>query len=342
MIDISVIVPAYNAERHIGECLKSIINQSFRNIEIIIVNDGSTDNTRCVIEDFQKIDDRIISIYQKNSGPGEARNSGVKISKGKYLGFVDADDSIKEDMFFKMFNKAEKNCCDIVSCNYINKYSDSTFSNKLYLINKSQVYLNEFGIGNFIIEDVLLYRFGGEVWSKLIRAQIVKENAIVFRSYKEILGEDILFLLECLLVANKICYIDEPLYEHSILKNSLTNSNIPLMSDRLMNLIDTYIGIAKLKKQYDEIEDAIPLMVYSYVSNSIAYEKGIRNKYTVLRRISSSETFINSMEKLSNDRNVSVIKRMFAFLCKKKYFYFAAIYRRLIECGVKVKNHRSR
>ena len=94
---ISLVVPVYNCEKYVGECIESILSQDYSNIELILVNDGSKDNSKNVIEDYSKKDKRIKIINQENSGVSSARNNGMKISKGKYIGFIDADDYVEKD-----------------------------------------------------------------------------------------------------------------------------------------------------------------------------------------------------------------------------------------------------
>lgn len=114
---VSVIVPVYNAEHFIEKCIHSILNQSYKNIELILVNDGSTDNSVKICDSFAKIDNRIKLIHQANSGPSVARNNGIYNAKGKYIQFIDADDYIEENMIETLVNEMEKGL-DIVICGY--------------------------------------------------------------------------------------------------------------------------------------------------------------------------------------------------------------------------------
>ena len=91
---VSIIIPAYNCEKYIFECLESVINQTYSNLEIIIIDDGSTDNTSEICQRFEKIDNRIIYTWQENSGVSKARNKGIDLAKGKYIVFIDADDKV--------------------------------------------------------------------------------------------------------------------------------------------------------------------------------------------------------------------------------------------------------
>jgi glycosyltransferase involved in cell wall biosynthesis len=335
-MSVSIIIPAYNVENHISMCLDSLINQTLKDIEIIVVNDGSTDNTQYIIDEYKKKDSRIISIYQENLGPGEARNTGIRIAKGQYIGFSDSDDSVDENMYFELYNTAKISDSDIISCNFVQKCVDGSISHKIYNINKNKISLLEVGLANFIKEDVITYAFGSEVWSKLIRASIIKENNITFKNHKEILGEDMLFLLECLLETKSVEYVDLPLYMHTIRQGSLTNSSILNMSKRLMNLVDTFVEIAKSKKKYDLIEEAIPYLIYNYINTSIAHEKGFKNKYNSLISVCDMDIFRTSVRCLSYKKDVGRVKNIFGILCLKKHYYIVIIYRIIIQFIIKI------
>ena len=108
MIDVSIIVPIFNKERFLKDCLDSLINQTYKNIEIICINDGSTDHSLDILRDYADKDDRLIIISQENKGAGNARNTGIKIATGRYLQFLDADDFFELDMLEDMIKQADE------------------------------------------------------------------------------------------------------------------------------------------------------------------------------------------------------------------------------------------
>ena len=125
MPKISIIVPVYNVEEYIGTCLKSLVEQTLEDIEIICINDGSTDNSIRIIQYFMQNDFRIKLINTSNNGQGIARNIGIQNAKGEYIAFVDPDDWVDNDMYLKMYNQAQLLNSDIVICNYIRWFEDS-------------------------------------------------------------------------------------------------------------------------------------------------------------------------------------------------------------------------
>lgn len=117
MPEISVIVPVYNTEKYLDRCIRSIINQTFSDFELILVDDGSKDNSGFICDEWEKKDSRIKVIHQKNAGAGAARNAGLRVAKGEYIGFVDSDDWIEPQMYEVMYNAIEKYSADVGMCN---------------------------------------------------------------------------------------------------------------------------------------------------------------------------------------------------------------------------------
>ena len=115
---ISVIIPCYNVEKYIDRCMESVLNQTYRNLEIILVDDGSTDGTGEIIKKYAEHDHRIKILHQKNKGAGAARNAGMEIASGSYIGFVDSDDWIAEDMYEYLIGIIKEEDADIAACDF--------------------------------------------------------------------------------------------------------------------------------------------------------------------------------------------------------------------------------
>ena len=139
-IKISVIVPIYNVEQYLSQCLDSIINQTYTNLEIILINDGSTDNSEKICNQYKLLDPRIIVIHKTNGGLSDARNTGIKIATGDYISFVDADDFIDKNMYTILFQKINTTNADIIWYNHYNYQSSNESSifvqEKQYLLPK--------------------------------------------------------------------------------------------------------------------------------------------------------------------------------------------------------------
>ena len=132
MKKVSVIIPVYNVEDYLEKCLDSVINQTLKDIEIIVVNDGSPDNSQKIIDKYRKKDKRIISVMKENGGQASARNLGIKKSHGEFLCFVDSDDWIELDMLEVLYNNAKENHSDIVTCDYF-RVMDNVYTKMAFI-----------------------------------------------------------------------------------------------------------------------------------------------------------------------------------------------------------------
>lgn len=158
---ISIIIPIYNTERYLHKCIDSVINQKYKNIEIILVNDGSTDNCGKICDKYAKEDRRIKVIHKKNQGVSAARNSAIEICTGEYIGFIDSDDWIEEDMFEVLHNKIIEYEADISICNICEDYSNKGIDDVM-LYNKHE----------FCIEMFIGNSFEGYLCNKLFRSNL--------------------------------------------------------------------------------------------------------------------------------------------------------------------------
>lgn len=215
--NVSIIIPAYNAENTIKNTINSLLSQSLSNIEIIIIDDGSTDNTAKIIKEF--MDENPIKIkyfYQKNSGVSAARNLGIKNASGTYIGFVDADDTVDKYMYEKLYDKAFHNDADIVVCGRIDIDAEGKKIVKLPKLkdDNSNIYKSP-----SIISDMTAF-----IWDKIYKTSMIKGKRLEFS--KEIkYAEDFLFLFESLLETQKVSVVDEPLYYYYVRGTGAATSN---------------------------------------------------------------------------------------------------------------------
>lgn len=203
---ISVIVPIYNVEKYLSKCIDSIINQTLTNIEIILVNDGSTDNSGKIIDEYAKKDSRIKVIHKKNGGQGSARNAGLDIAKGEYIGFVDSDDWIDSNMYESLYNAAISNNSDIVVCN--RKVFDENGNIKGIVTVEEKIIKNiKNNIADYIVND-LLYKHTVSACNKIYKRQILQDNNIYFKGVNEVGSEDALFNYQVLFYTDIITSIN--------------------------------------------------------------------------------------------------------------------------------------
>lgn len=207
MADVSVIIPVYNAEKHLEECVRSICAQTLQKIEIICVDDGSTDSSLEILNRLSQEDSRIIIAQQDNAGAGAARNHGIRLAKGKYLSFLDADDFFDSHMLEKALEKAEAEQADLVvfKADFYNEKLH-TFSPCIYGLRENMLPDHRPFAGVEIEKDVFKVVVGW-AWDKLFRADFVRENGLWFQEQRT--SNDMLFVFSALVRAQRISTVSE-------------------------------------------------------------------------------------------------------------------------------------
>lgn len=191
---VTIIVPVYNVEKYLSKCIDSIIEQSYKNLEIILIDDGSTDMSGKIIDEYVKKDGRIISIHKKNGGVSSARNEGLKIAKGEYICFADADDYLMKDYVEYMYNMIEKDKSDIA----LTKKMFSNFDNKQTENDKKEIYT-----GEKTAIDIMVYNIPIGVYCKMFKKSLLEDNKIRF--FTDIyIGEGFNFNVKAFQNANKV------------------------------------------------------------------------------------------------------------------------------------------
>ena len=255
MPKISVIIPVYNVEKYLRECLDSVINQTLKDIEIICINDGSTDGSIKILEEFAQKDSRIIVINQENQGQGTARNKGIDIASGEYIAFLDPDDFIDLDTFEVVYNRFKETNVDIVQFDYQTCEENGTFKEYHTLSKEIKKFLNFklkdnqiFCLGEFKQKEFVKTRLCAT--DKIYNSSLIKQNNIRFAPTKN--GEDHIVSIGATLLAQKILYINKYFYHYRLRNNSSVNKtsnenigvfdNIQLLKDFLIknNLFSEY------------------------------------------------------------------------------------------------------
>ena len=191
-MNITIIIPCYNSEGSISQCINSVIGQNYTDWELILVNDGSTDNTGVICENFAKLDNRIKVIHQNNKGVSSARNTGIKAASGNYISFIDSDDTIDSSYLYELSKGQE---ADLIVCGFHNDSGINFIPENNYL-DKDAI---QYHIKDVIENDYLLYT----PWCKLFRKEIIVENGLTF-DVKLRLGEDTIFCYNFLLLCSSL------------------------------------------------------------------------------------------------------------------------------------------
>lgn len=213
---VSVIIPVYNVENYLKRCIDSIINQSLKNIEIILIDDGSLDSSSKICDEYLTLDERIKVVHKQNEGLGMARNTGIDIAVGKYIAFVDSDDYIEDNMYELLYNKAKLTNSNVVFCNsvwegvkgdrinIVDFEQDRTFSDNI--INLARAFVipnNEFG------HTICL-----TAWHGIYELSHIKNNNVRFISERFIPSEDKYFHLNLFKYITKVSFIPQILYHY--------------------------------------------------------------------------------------------------------------------------------
>lgn len=306
---ISVIVPAYNIADYLPRCLDSILNQTYSNLEIIVISDGSTDNTNEIINEYAQKDSRIIPVFKENSGVSDTRNKGLEIAKGDYIGFVDGDDYIEPTMYEILLKNALENDADISHCGY-----QMVFPSRVdyyYNTGKKIVQDNNKGIRDLIVGDYVepspcnkIYK--REILDDLKMPENIKNN------------EDVLFNFYAFCNSKKSIYEDLPFYHYILRKNSASKSKI---ND---NMLFDPIIVKKEIYEYSckNLSFDIQSLAYSrYLSSIIALYRKLKSK-KITGKEQKAKEYKNEIMKIKNKYLLSKRMKIEKFL----FFHFTPIH----------------
>lgn len=222
---ISIIVPIYNVEKYLSRCIESILNQTYKNIELILVDDGSPDNSPQICDHYANTDDRVCVIHQSNAGVSAARNAGLKIAKGQYIGFVDPDDWITFDMYEGMLEAIEKNRVDLVICGYDYYDEDGNIDEKRrYVVQDNRIITQKEVMRSFSDMPPTI-RHG--VVNKLFSKNLLKEQLFVEGLHS---SEDVMFLNEYVMKIQNAVMVHRPYYKNTVRQGSATHGGLNIKS----------------------------------------------------------------------------------------------------------------
>ena len=296
---VSIIVPVYNAEKYLERCINSLRNQTLEDIEIILVDDSSSDLSLQMCEKAAKEDLRIKVIHKENEGAGKARNAALRVATGKYIGFADSDDYVESDMFKTLYEKAEKYNSDLVMSGVLfvdgNMFSKegecirkTYFDNDTHFETQEELKKLRMGIVGALPEDTDDSKYGMSIWKNLFRHEIIKKNNIVFESEREMLSEDALFMIDYISCIEKATGINEAFYNYCRNEDSISKS---YKKDRFEKSL---VFVSEVEKRFKK--DIAPQEYQIYVdrfwqamcrvlcSQEIMYATDNNIKYTDLKK----------------------------------------------------------
>ncbi|MBU5314786.1 glycosyltransferase [Clostridium bornimense] len=277
-IKISLIVPVYNCEKYLEKCLESVMKQDLAGIEVIIINDGSEDNSLEIVEGYKSRFENIYIINQENKGQGAARNLGIKIAKGEYIGFIDADDYIDYNMMSSMYYKAISNDYDIVTCGTKIVNEDGNIIKEISIVDSGQLNSEE------AILSIIKGKNTFAVWNKIFKRKLFIENNIFFK--EGCYYEDIYVIIKAFSCAKSIYNFKESFYyyvQHD--KSTTKQKKVKYYNDLLMEVARTkeYINDKYPKNKlinisFENIQTLFLLQFISELNFNINIENILKQK----------------------------------------------------------------
>lgn len=246
---VSVIIPVYNGEKYLKRCLESVINQTYANIEIIVINDGSKDKSLSIIEEYKKKDNRIILINQENMGVSASRNNAIKMCSGQYTMFVDCDDWLEQNMVEKMVEIIKQENVDAVRCNYYRNYLDGTEKNReKYDTVVTNKILNRDEIKENILIKIINGKLPAYIWLLIVKTEILKK--IKPFNINLAMMEDTIFYIDMLTKINSFYIINDCLYHYFCNNDSASKS-----SNNYLRNFKNILLVNSIEKKYLEMLD---------------------------------------------------------------------------------------
>lgn len=246
-VSVSVIVPVYNVEKYLDECLSSLVNQTLSELEIIVVNDGTKDNSQSIIDHYVKqYPNKVVSLIKENGGLGDARNYGIPYAKGEYIGFVDSDDIVHLEMYEKMFNKAKLEDSDLVLCDLEYFYETS----KERMVKEGLVQIENIDVNKTVFLSPLF------AWNKLYRKSLFIESGLKYPI--GLWYEDIPVTVPFFTLAKKISYVHETLIYYrqrsTSIMGSVDNPKVKDIFDIMHFCLNYFKEHNLLETYHDELE----------------------------------------------------------------------------------------
>lgn len=317
---VSVIIPAYNQEKYIGECLKSLTEQKYDNIEIIIINDGSVDGTQDIVDKWASVDNRIITKRIENSGVSIARNTGIDIANGKYIMFVDSDDIIHEDLILSLVKMCESGSYDISFCG-IQEFCGDNEKGDIHRFSESED-IDSKDFYNILSEKNIDILFGAP-YGKLFLADIIRKNRILFEK-KQSIGEDFIFNMEILKLSPRVIYTNRILYYYRLSPDSLSKKKYKsdIFVDRYKKIFDVFsdvLSINKCIKQYDNARNKLYVRIIR-ISIMNVLENDATSIKEKLKELEIALNHIKEYKYVVDRKNMTMKEKIVVYAFYKRQF----------------------
>ncbi len=340
---VSIIVPVYNAEKYLERCINSLKSQTLSDIEIILVDDSSTDSSLEICKKEALNDSRIKVIHKENEGAGKARNAALKVANGEYIAFLDSDDFVNADMLEVLLKRAEKYNSDLVLSGVLfvdgNMFSreggcslKKYFNEDTHFETKEELKKLKMGIFGALPEDEDDSKYGMSIWKNLFKRQIIEENNLTFESEREILSEDALFMIDYISVIKKATGIPEAFYNYCRNGDSISKS---YKKDRFekclvfVNEVEKRLSRDIKKEEYEVyIKRFYQAMCRVLCSQEIMYAKDNGIKYKDLKKRLENVCTHSLTKKVLKSYPIAKLpfkQRVFAYAMKYRLYFLLKV-----------------
>jgi glycosyltransferase involved in cell wall biosynthesis len=342
---VSVIIPIYKSEEFLEKAITSVLNQSYSNIELILVNDGSPDNSEQICLDFVKKDQRVIYIKQENSGAAHAMRSGLKRSNGDYVMFLDGDDWINIVTIEFALNKLEKTKSDLVFWNAIKEYHDKSIFVDAFLQN-DEVFYGErlewlkrraFGLINSELKKITKFDQISSGWGKIYKRNLLSSDQYCLVDINNKGNFDTELVCRTFYKSNRIIYLNEYFNHYRMYNdNSLTKTHGAKLFTRLVPLftnLNNFISYNNLGLEYSQaVNNRVSVSILNCLLSitSKRNTSDFKSKYVSVNSILNNEIYKKSINKFEF-RNVSLFHRLFFIACKCRLSFFVLLAGYLIK-----------
>lgn len=341
---LSIIVPIYNVEKYLDRCMQSLLGQTLKEIEIILVDDGSPDRCPQMCDEYARMDDRVKVIHKENAGLGYARNSGLDIAQGEYIAFVDSDDYIERSMYEDLYREAVKSDADVVFAGFKTETQPGIWKDSNEVSQRTE--WNGEGVKEFMLDMIACAphvkqerKYQMSVWHSIYRTSIIREKNLRFLSERDVASEDLPFQVDFLQCTKKVVYLPKSYYYYCLNGTSLTASFKPekfVGYKSLYKLLIEKVGSGKL--QQERVDRFFIGYSRSHLTHLI--QSQISNKRKWLKDNLDDDIWFILSSRYSPSK-LSVYPRIFYYLTIKKHSILLECYIKIITIMKQLTNRRA-
>ena len=302
---ISIIVPVYNREEYLKKCIDSIVSQSYKNLEIILVDDGSTDSSLSVCREYENADSRIIVISKENGGVSSARNAGLDSATGDFIGFVDSDDYIEEDMYERLIQPYFNSETDLVCCGMFYPEQRRPKAETEYSADEACALMFDIENKNAYIKTYCC--------NKLYKASIIKNNSLCFDTGL-VIAEDHKFNFDYIINCKRVCVIPFALYHYVWNESSATNNYFQSLSSKESDMSDYFLAHAKSERLKEAVLKWAATCYYRGIIYGYCNKKNGKDSFNYsVRRIKNEKGFyLSHLDMLNKKQKLFVLSMIYA------------------------------